>query len=82
MTHQTTSVWHLVGPGELQKNGLYLSHTPGHTLQLCKKDARKEKKLKVKSLKRLSKKGRSDDTLGDTTKDILRQCRLVQVLHT
>lgn len=46
-------------------------------MQLCKKDARKEKRVKVKSLKRLSKKGRSDGTLGDTTEDILRQCRSV-----
>ena len=39
------------------------------------KNVRKERKLKVKSLKRLSKTGRSADTLADTTKDILRQCR-------
>ena len=49
------------------------------SMQLCKKDLRKERKLKVKSLKRLAEKGRSDETLGDTTVDILRQCRCVCV---
>ena len=48
--------------------------------QFCKKDVRKETKMKIKALKRLTARGHSEHTLESTTKDMLRQTRYIATL--
>ena len=47
-----------------------------HVTQVCKQD-KKTKRVKVKALKRLHSEGRSNETLGDTTVQMLKQSRYV-----